>query len=452
MAPESAYGRPGAAHSAPAAKTRGSVQAYRASILHLLDDPERGGPGSVAFHEDGLLVVEAGRILACGDHASLSETYADAPIEDLGDAWIVPGLVDTHIHFPQVDIIAAHGAQLLDWLEQHTFPAEAAFADLAHAKAAATFFIDELLRNGTTTAMVFGSVHRGSVEALFAEAHGRDMRLIAGKVLMDRNAPPGLTDTVETARGDMEALIAEWHGKGRLGYAVTPRFAFSCSDAQLEMAGQVLARHPGVWMQTHLAENPREIEETARLFPEASDYLNVYERFGLVGRRSVFAHCVHLQGEAFARLAAGEAAAAFCPSSNLFLGSGLFPLEEARSHGVKVGMGTDVGAGTTFSVLHTLGEAYKAGQLRGQALDPFVALYLATLGGARALDLDDHIGNLAPGKEADFLVLDLAATPLLARRMAGTTSLADKLFALTVLGDDRVVARTYLAGVERWRR
>ena len=427
------------------------MQAFRASILHLLEDPTKTEEG-VAFHEDGLLLVEDGHVVACGDYASLHELAGDTPIEDLTGKLITPGFIDTHIHFPQVDIIAAHGAQLLDWLEQHTFPAEAAFADPDHAAEAATFFIDELLRNGTTTALVFGSVHRGSVEALFRVALDRDMRLIAGKALMDRNAPEGLTDTVETSRADMESLIADWHGKGRLGYAVTPRFAISCSDAQLAMAGEVLAAHPGVWMQTHLSENQREIDETAALFPAAKDYLDVYDRFGLLGQRSVFAHCVHLQGEAFQRLAAKGGAVAFCPTSNLFLGSGLFPLDEACAHSVKVGIGTDVGAGTTFSILHTLGEAYKVGQLRGAALDPFHALYLATLGGARALDLGDRIGNLAPGKEADFLVLDLAATPLLARRLAGDRSLENRLFALTVLGDDRVVERTYLAGVLRHAR
>ena len=428
------------------------MQAYRASILHLLDDPTKNGEGAAVFHEDGLLLVEDGRVAGCGDYAELSPWLGGAELHDLTGHLITPGFVDTHIHFPQVDVIAAHGKQLLDWLEQHTFPAEAAFADPKHAADTAAFFLDELLRNGTTTALVFGSVHKVSVDALFAEAYARDMRLIAGKSLMDRNAPPGLTDTVESSRADMEALIAEWHGKGRLGYAVTPRFAISCSDAQLAMAGEVLERNPGVWMQTHLSENLHEIKETAKLFPAAKDYLDVYDRFGLLRRRSVFAHCVHLKGDAFRRMAAKGGAAAFCPTSNLFLGSGLFPLEEACAHEVKVGVGTDVGAGTTFSILHTLGEAYKVGQLRGDALDPFHALYLATLGGARALDLDDKIGNLAPGKEADFLVLDLAATPLLERRLASARSLEDKLFALMVLGDDRVVSRTYLAGVERYRR
>lgn len=429
------------------------MQAYRASILHLLDDPTKiSAAEAVAFHEDGLLLVEDGRVAACGAYAELSPWLGDATLTDLSGHLITPGFVDTHIHFPQVDVIAAHGKQLLDWLEQHTFPAEAAFGDPKHAADAAAFFVDELLRNGTTTALVFGSVHKVSVDALFAEAYQRNMRLIAGKALMDRNAPPGLTDTVEGSLADMEALIADWHGKGRLGYAVTPRFAISCSDEQLAMAGELLGRHPDLWMQTHLSENVHEIKETARLFPKAKDYLDVYDGFGLLRERSVFAHCVHLKGEAFRRMAAKGGAVAFCPTSNLFLGSGLFPLEEACSHGVKIGVGTDVGAGTTFSILHTLGEAYKVGQLRGDALDPFHALYLATLGGARALDLDAAIGNLEPGKEADFVVLDLAATPLTARRLTAAKSLEDKLFALTVLADDRVVARTYLAGVERYRR
>ena len=428
------------------------MQAYRAAIFHLLDDPAAGGDTAHAFLEDGLLLVEDGHVLACGDFAELSPRLGDTPVEVLPGRLITPGFTDLHIHFPQSDVIAAHGDQLLGWLERHVFPAEAAFGDPAHAREAARFFVHELLRNGTTTAMVFGSVHKASIEALFAEALDQDMRLIAGKVLMDRHAPADLLDTVDAGRRDTLDLIAAWSGKGRLGYAVTPRFAITSSDGQLAMAGEVLAAHPDVWMQTHLAENTAEIQAASDLFPAASDYLNVYERFGLVGPRSVFAHCIHLDDDALGRMASAGAAAAFCPSSNLFLGSGLFNLKAALDQGVKVGVGTDVGAGTSFSLLHTLGEAYKVGQLRGQALDPFQAFYLATLGGARALGLDDKIGNLAPGKEADFLVLDLAATPLLARRMASTTSLAEQLFALTILGDDRVVEQTFLAGRRRYVR
>jgi guanine deaminase len=429
-----------------------AAHAYRASILHTLDDPAAAGPAAVAYHPDGLLVVEGGHIAACGDHAALAETLGDIPVETLPGRLITPGFIDLHIHFPQIDVIAAHGLQLLDWLERHVFPAEAAFADPAHARIAAADFVAELLRNGTTTALVFGSSHRASADALFAEALSRDMRLIAGQSLMDRDAPDGVRHTLEASRRDTLGLIGDWRGRGRLGYAVTPRFAVTSSDAQLAMAGEILEAHPEIWMQTHLAENTAEVDAIAPLFPAASDYLNVYERFGLVGPRSVFAHCVHLEDGAFARMAGAGAAVAFCPTSNLFLGSGLFNLKAALTQGVKVGMGTDVGGGTTFSILHTLGEAYKVCQLRGEVLDPFHALYLATLGGARALGLQDRIGNLAPGQEADFLVLDPAATPLLARRLAAAPTLADRLFALTILGDDRVVERTYLAGVCQHRR
>ena len=423
------------------------MRAYRSAIFHLLADPAIEGSAAYAFHADGLLLVDGGHVAACGDYAAIAPSLGGTPVESFPGRLITPGFIDLHIHFPQIDVIAAHGEQLLEWLERHVFPAEAAFADPAYAAEAAAFFISELLRNGTTTALVFGSSHMVSVEALFAEALRRDMRLIAGKSLMDRHAPAALLDTVETGRRDSLDLITAWSGRGRLGYAVTPRFVVTSTDAQLAMAGEILAAHPGVWMQTHLSENTAEVASAESLFPEASDYLHIYERFGLVGPRSVFAHCIHLSKGEFARLAEAGAAAAFCPTSNLFLGSGLFDLRTALAHGVKVGIGTDVGAGTTFSILATLGEAYKVGQLRGHPLDPFQAFHLATLGAAAALGLQDRIGNLLPGKEADFLVLDPVATPLLARRMQTASTIADRLFALTILGDDRVVERTYVAGV-----
>jgi guanine deaminase len=315
-----------------------------------------------------------------------------------------------------------------------------------------THILDRARRCGVTTAMVYGSSHIASVDALFAEALARDMRLNAGKPLMDRFVPDSVIDTVDSSHSDTLDLIERWGGKGRLGYAVTPRFAVSSSDAQLTIAGEVLRNHPEVWMQTHLAENTAEVALAGSLFPHAGDYLNICERFGLVGPRSVFAHFVHLQRDGFSRRTAAGASVAFCLTSNLFLGSGLFDLETALGEGVKVGIGTDVGAGTTYSVLRTLGAAYKVGQLRGTVLEPMRAFYLATLGGARALDLGDRIGNFEPGKEADFLVLDLAATPLLTRRMAVAASIEERLFARTILGDDRVVERTYLVGVQQHRR
>ncbi|MEW5686839.1 MAG: guanine deaminase [Pseudomonadota bacterium] len=424
-----------------------SRHAYRAALLHALDDPSRAGPAAVAYHADGLLLVEDGHVAALGAYDDLAPTLAaDTPVEHLPGRLITPGFVDAHVHFPQVDVIAAWGTQLLDWLNTHTFPAELAFADRAHADAVADVFLDQLLANGTTSALAFCTVHRTSADALFEAALARNMRLVAGKVLMDRNAPEGLTDTVEEGRADTEALIRDWHGRGRLGYAVTPRFAVTSTDAQLAMAGEVLAAHPGVLMHTHMSENLGEIAEVARLFPRDRDYLAVYERHGLVGRRSVFAHCVHCDDDALRRLARAEASVAFCPSSNLLLGSGLFSLKRACAHGVNTALATDVGGGGSFSLPHMMGEAYKVGQLQGDNLDPLHAFYLATLAGARALHIDDRVGNLAPGKEADFVVLDLAATPLLARRTARTRNLAEALFVLAVLADDRIVERTYLMG------
>jgi guanine deaminase len=425
-----------------------SRQAYRAALLHMLDDPARApAADACAYHPDGLLVVEDGHVAAFGAFADLAPTLpADTPIEALPGRLITPGFVDAHVHYPQVDVIAAWGTQLLDWLATHTFPAEQAFADRAHADEVAEVFLDQLLANGTTSALAFCTVHKASADALFEAALKRNMRLIAGKVLMDRNAPAGLTDTVATGRADTEALIRTWRGRGRLGYAVTPRFAVTSSDEQLAMAGEIAAAHPDVLIHTHMSENPDEIARVGELFPDARDYLDVYDRFGLVGRRSVFAHCVHSDEDALKRLAKVGAAAAFCPSSNLLLGSGLFSLKQACSCGVTTALGTDVGGGGSFSLLHMMGEAYKVGQLLGDNLDPLQAFYLATLAGARTLRIDDKVGNLAPGKEADFLVLDLAATPLLARRAKQAKTVAEMLFVLSILADDRAIERTYLMG------
>ena len=414
----------------------------------MLDDPCRApADEAFAYHEDGLLLVEDGHVSAFGAYTDIAPNLAaDMPVTALPGKLITPGFVDAHIHYPQTDVVAAWGSQLLDWLNTHTFPAEQAFADRAHADEAAAFFLDELLRNGTTSALVFGTVHKTSVEALFEAALARNMRLVAGKVLMDRHAPPGLCDTVETGRADTEALIRAWRGRGRLGYAVTPRFAVTSSDAQLAMAGEVAAAHPDVLIHTHMSENLEEIARVGELFPDCRDYLDVYARHGLVTPRSVFAHCVHASDDALRRMRSASASAAFCPSSNLLLGSGLFSLKQACACGVTVGLGTDIGAGASFSLLHMMGEAYKVGQLAGETLDPMHAFYLATLAGARAMKIDDKVGNLEPGKEADFLVLDLAATPLLARRPATARPLAEKLFVLSILGDDRCIAATYLAG------
>lgn len=424
----------------------GNLRAFRGEILSVGDDP-LNTPDAVAHHADGLLVVEDGIIVARGDHATLAARFADVPVTPIAGL-IVPGFIDAHVHYPQMDRIASHGEQLLDWLERHIFPAEKAFADRAHADALATAFLDELLRHGTTSALVFPTVHEGSVDALFEAALARKMRIASGKVLMDLG-PEGLKDTVEAARHETEALIARWAGRGRLSYAITPRFALTSSDAQLALAGALLAAHPDVLLHTHLAENRHECAAVAARFPQASDYLDVYDRFGLVGERSLFAHGIHLSDAMCTRLAQSGAGIAVCPSSNLFLGSGFFHFGQADRHGVKLGLGTDIGAGTSFSMLHTQGQAYQAALAREERLDPFRALYLATAGSARLLHIADKVGALAVGQEADFVVLDAAATPLLARRCTGAT-LAERLFAMQILGDDRVVAQTWIMGECAW--
>ncbi|MBD8754118.1 guanine deaminase [Pseudomonas coleopterorum] len=423
-------------------------KAYRAAILHSLDDPALVGvQASYEYFADGVLVVEDGRISALGAANEVLPTLAaDVEVNHYPDALITPGFIDTHIHFPQTGMVGSYGEQLLDWLNEYTFPCEGQFADKAHADGVAQIFLKELLRNGTTTALVFGSVHPESVDALFEAAQALDLRLIAGKVMMDRNAPDYLTDTAQSSYAQSKALIERWHGKGRLHYAVTPRFAPTSSEAQLTLAGQLLREYPDVYLQTHLSENLQEIEWVKALFPERSNYLDVYDHYQLLGERSVLAHGVHLCDAECERLAETGSAIAFCPTSNLFLGSGLFNLPQAERFKVNVGLGTDVGAGTSFSLLHTLNEAYKVMQLQGEKLNPFKSLYLATLGGARALRLEDRVGTLQPGTDADFVVLDYHATPLLSYRIAQAKTFEEVLFVLMTLGDDRAVLQTYAAG------
>ena len=424
------------------------IKGFRGEMLSVSRDPHRH-PDAVRYEPDGLFIVEDGLIVARGDYASLAPCYPGIPIDHL-PGLVVPGFIDAHVHYAQMDHIASHGEQLLDWLDRHIFPAEKAFADRAHAASLANLFLDELLRNGTTSALVFPTVHAHSVDALFDAALGRNMRILSGKILMDLG-PDGLADMPESGRDESEALIRRWRGQGRLGYAVTPRFALTSSDAQLQVAGALLADHPDILLHTHLAENLRECSAVADRFPTARDYLDVYDRFGLVGARSVFAHGVHLSDHACTRLAESGAGIAVCPSSNLFLGSGFFNFGQADAHGVRIGLGTDVGAGTSFSLLHTAGLAYQAALSRDYPLDPFRALYLATAGSATLLHIDDRVGGLEPGQEADFVLLDCAATPLLARRTAKAT-LAERLFALQILGDDRAIARTYIMGQCAWNR
>ncbi len=428
-------------------------KAYRAAILHSIADPAVVGiEQSFQYFEDGILLIENGKVVQVGAASELLPKLAGVEIREYRDALITPGFIDTHIHYPQTGMIASYGEQLLDWLETYTFPTEQQFADKAHASDVAAIFLKELLRNGTTTALVFGTVHPQSVDAFFEAAERLDLCMIAGKVLMDRNAPDYLTDTAESGYAESKALIERWHGKGRLHYAVTPRFAPTSTPAQLELAGKLLGEYPNLYMHTHLSENRKEIEWVKELFPERKGYLDVYDHHRLIGPRAVFAHGVHLCDGECKRLAETGSAVAFCPTSNLFLGSGLFDLNKLERHGVRVGLGTDVGAGTSFSQLQSLNEAYKVMQLQGRKLDPFKSLYLATLGGANALYLDDRLGNFLPGKDADFLVLDYNATPLMSYRMQQARTLEERLFALTMLGDDRAVKETFAAGVSVHQR
>jgi guanine deaminase len=416
--------------------------AHRGRIVHFVGD-------ALETFDDGLLVIADGRIVALGPTAALRPTLApDVAIVEHRGKLIAPGFVDTHVHYAQTDIVGSHGEQLITWLERYAFPVEQRFADPAHAASVAEFFLDELARQGTTTAVVFGTVHAASVDALFAAAARRRMRLIAGKVLMDRNAPEALRDTAASGYEDSTRLIERWHGRGRLGYAVTPRFA-PTSSPELRLAARLLDEHPGVLMQTHVAENRDEVRWVAELFPEARSYLDVYERCGLLRRGAILAHGIHLDRADVARVVATGAQVAHCPSSNLFIGSGLFPLRANVAAGMHVSIGTDVAGGTSFGMLPTLADAYKVSQLLGAPLAPTQGWYHATLGAARALGLDDRIGNLAPGKEADFIVIDPAATPLLARRTAGMRSIEEVLFTLAILGDDRAIAATYILGEPR---
>ncbi|MFV3386503.1 guanine deaminase [Pseudomonas sp. NY15364] len=428
-------------------------KAYRAAILHSLADPAVVGvEQSYQYFEDGILLIENGKVAQVGAAAELLPKLAGVEVQHYRDALITPGFIDTHIHYPQTGMIASYGEQLLDWLNTYTFPTEKQFEDKAHASDVAAIFLKELLRNGTTTALVFGSVHPQSVDAFFEQADKLNLRMIAGKVLMDRNAPDYLTDTPESGYAESKALIERWHGKGRLHYAVTPRFAPTSTPEQLDLAGKLFGEYPDLYMHTHISENKAEVAWVKELFPARKGYLDVYDHHKLIGPRAVFAHGVHLCDDECKRLAETGSAVAFCPTSNLFLGSGLFDLNKLEEHGVRVGLGTDVGAGTSFSQLQSLNEAYKIMQLQGKKLDPFKSLYLATLGGANALYLDDKLGNFMPGKDADFLVLDYNATPLISYRMQQAKSLEERLFALTMLGDDRTVKETFAAGVSVHQR
>lgn len=430
-----------------------SRMACRGAIFHLLDDPDKAGPEAAVYYDDGVLIVEDGVItgLLPWSEEAVARLHA-MPVEHFPDGLILPGFIDTHVHYAQAEIMAAPGTELLEWLSRYTFSAEGRYGYAEVAGEAAVFFLDQLLANGVTSALTFPTVHRLSVEALFAAALARNMRLISGKVLMDINAPPALCDTVETGYFDSVALIRDFHGRGRLGYAVTPRFALTSSPQQLEMAGRLLTEHPGVLLHSHLSENLGELRAARQLYPDYPDYFSIYEKYGLATDHAVYAHGIYLSAAEWARVADCGATIVHCPTSNTFLGSGLFNLDAARAVGAQVTLGSDVGAGTSLSPFATMAEAYKVARLKGVAVDAAKLFYMATLGAARALKIDSFVGNLTLGKEADFVVVNAHRLPLLARRWAHAQEPMEKLFALALLGDDRAVARSYVAGVETWRR
>ena len=431
-----------------------TTTAFRGDFLHCLRDPGlEGDAAAVEYVRDGILLVRDGHIEALKPASDLLPALGpDVRVEDWRGHLIVPGFVDTHVHYPQIDVIASHGTQLLDWLERFTFPEERKFADRAHADAAARFFLDRLVENGTTTALVFCTVHAQSAESFFVAAQARRMRMIAGKVMMDRNCPDYLRDTADTGYSESKALIERWHGTDRLHYAITPRFAATSSPGQLEACGRLAREHPDVYIQSHVAENPGEVAWVRELFPQHRSYLDVYDSAGLLRERAVYAHCIWLDDADRARMAATSTVAAFCPTSNLFLGSGLYDLKRARDAGMRTGLGTDVGGGTTYSMLSTLAEAYKVQQLQRLALHPAQALYLATLGGAAGLKLDDQIGNFTVGMEADFVVLNPQGTPTLARRTSLRDDPLDLFFVFMLLGQESAVAATYIFGESEFRR
>ena len=426
----------------------------RGAVLSYRDDPAVAGPErAVRFYRRGAVAVAGnGRIAWRGHAARLPERFRPLPADDHGEALVLPGFIDAHVHYPQYRMLAAPGADLLDWLNRFTFPEERRYASAAHAHAAAEAFLDRLVQHGTTAAVVFSTVHRSATETLFAAAERRGQAIVSGKTLMDRNAPPALRDTPASGARDSEALIERWHRRGRLRYAITVRFAVTSTDEQLRAAGALAARYPDCHVHSHLSESEGEIELVRRLFPWAKDYTDVYDRFGLLGPRSLYAHGIHLAERECARLSEAGATVVHCPTSNTFLGSGLFDAAHVgrADRPVRIGIATDVGGGTSYSMLHTLGEAYKVAMLRGRTPTAHELFHLATRGNAVNLGLDEDIGTLDPGRWADLVVLDPTATPVLEARHALSANIEDALFALAVLGDDRAVRATYVAGRRVW--
>jgi guanine deaminase len=426
----------------------GSSRAIRGRVLSFVGAPRGAGDtDSYRYIQDGIVLVTDGRIAQVGPAEQLAANLPTGTVVDrYKDALIMPGFIDPHIHYPQTQVIASYGAQLLEWLEKYTFVEEQKFADPRHAARNAEFFLDELARNGTTTALAYCSAHPASADALFAAAARRGVGMIAGTAIMNRNGPPGLLEPARSAIAASRDLIERWHGTGRQRYAVTPRFAITSTDEQLAAAAALLEEFPTVLLQTHLAENHNEIATVKRLFPDDASYTAVYARFGLLSPRSLMGHCIHLDDAEVALLRDTGSVAVFCPTSNLFIGSGLFDHNRLAAAGVRIALATDVGGGTSYSMLRTAAEAYKVMQLQGQNLPALAAFDLMTRGNAAALGLEGEIGSIAPGAFGDLVVLDARATPAMAHRMEVARDLEEELFVLMTMGDDRAVRQTYIAG------
>ena len=409
-------------------------------------NPFDNGPEAARHTAQGGVLLRDGRIDSVGDGAALRAQAPDAQVHDYGDALISAGFVDAHIHYPQTAIIASWGKRLIDWLNTYTFPQETLFHDAAYAQEIAGRCLDLMLAHGTTTVATYATIHPASVDAIFAAAQARGMRIVAGKTCMDRNAPDGLRDTAQSAYDDSRALIQRWHGQDRLTYAITPRFAPTSTPDQLSALGALWAENPTCLMQTHLSEQTEEIAWVKSLYPGARDYLDIYEQHGLIGDRALFGHAIHLTEREQARLRETGARLIHCPTSNTFIGSGLFDMAGLMAQGQAIGLATDIGGGSSFSMLRTMAAAYEVAQLRGTALHPAQLWWLATEGSARALHLDQQIGTLRPGAEADLIVVDLASTPAIAQRAAQATTLWEALFPTIMMGDDRAIRATWVNG------
>lgn len=402
------------------------------------------GPDAVLHESQGGILIQNGLITELGSVDALRRDHPDAQVTDHGQSLILPGFVDAHAHYPQTGIIASWGKRLIDWLNSYTFPEEMRFGDPAYAKEMAELYLDLLLANGTTSVASYCTIHPESVDALFTAAAARNMRVFAGKTCMDRNAPEALRDIAQSAYDDSKALLQKWHGNGRASYVITPRFSPTSTPDQLKALGALWAEHPDCLMQTHLSEQTDEIAWVRELFPNARDYLDTYEAHGLLGENGLYGHAIHLEPREIDRLQEVGAALVHCPTSNTFIGSGLFDMGLAKQ--LRVGLATDTGGGSNFSMLRSMAAAYEIAQLRGEALHPAQLLWLATQGSAQALQVQDRVGNLAQGMEADLTVLDLASTPAIAQRSARANDIWEALFPTIMMGDDRAITQTYIAG------